>query len=77
MHSFRVGGSLSKSLAGAAVDEMMKISGWKTESIAKYYVGAVSSGKVHGSKRKRGQSCASASELPLSPECQNNFAACS
>ena len=56
MHSFRVGGSLSKSLAGAAVDEMMKISGWKTESIAKYYVGAVSSGKVHGSKRKRGQS---------------------
>lgn len=26
-HSFRVGGSLSKSLAGAAVDDIMKIGG--------------------------------------------------
>ena len=30
MHSFRVGGSLSKSLAGTAVDEIMKIGSWKT-----------------------------------------------
>ena len=36
MHSFRVGGSLSKSLAGTVVDEIMKIGGWKTESVAKY-----------------------------------------
>ena len=36
-HSFRVGGSLSKSLAGTAVDEIMKIDGGgKTESVAKY-----------------------------------------
>ena len=52
MHSFRVGGSLSKSLAGTAVDEKMKIGGWKTESVAKYYIGATSSGRVHGSKKK-------------------------
>ena len=32
MHSFRLGGSLSKSLAGTAVDEIMKIGSWKTES---------------------------------------------
>ena len=50
MHSFRVGGSLSKSLAGTAVDEIMKIGGWKTESVAKYYIGATSSGQVRGSK---------------------------
>ena len=77
MHTFRVGGYLSKSLNGTAVDEIMKIGGWKTESVAKYYIGATSGGKVHGSKRKRGQSYASASELPLSPEFQKHFAACS
>jgi len=76
MHSFRVGGSLSRSLAGTAVDEIMKIGGWKTESIAKYYIGATSSGKVRGGKRKRGQSYADASELPLSPEFEKDFAAC-
>ena len=40
MHSFRVGGSLSKSLAGTAVDEIMKIGGWQTERVARYYIGA-------------------------------------
>ena len=35
MHSFRVGGSLSKSLAGAAVGEIMKIGCRKTETVAK------------------------------------------
>ena len=51
MHSLRVGGSLGKCLAGTAVDEIMKIGGWKTESVAKYYIRATSSGKVPGSKR--------------------------
>ena len=32
MHSFRVGGSVTKSLAGTAVDEIMKIGGWKTRA---------------------------------------------
>ena len=49
MHSFRVGGSLSKSLAGTGVDNIMKIDGWKAESVAKYYIGATSIEKVHGS----------------------------
>ena len=65
MHAFRVEGSLSKSLPGTAVDEIVKIGGWKTESVAKYYIGAITSGSVHDSKRKRGQSYASASELPF------------
>ena len=68
MHPFRVGGSLSKSLTGTAMDEIMPIGGLKTESLAKYYIGATSSGKVLGSRRTRGQSYASASELPLSPD---------
>ena len=46
MHSFRVGGSLSKSLAGTAVDEIMKIAGCKTEGIARYYIGATTSKTV-------------------------------
>ena len=65
MRPFRVGGSPSTFLTGAAVDEVMKIGGWKTESIAKYYIGAISSGQV-GSKRKCGRSYADVSELPLS-----------
>ena len=76
MHSFHVRGSFSKSLAGTAVDEIMKIDRCKTESVATYYIGATSSGKLHDSKRKRGQSNGSASELPLSPEIQKYFAAC-
>ena len=34
MHYVRVGGSPSTFLTGTAVDEIMKIGGWKTESIA-------------------------------------------
>ena len=45
-------------------------------SVAKYYTGATSTGKVLGSKRTRGQSYASASELPLSPEFQADLSAC-
>ena len=76
MHSLRVGGSLTKSLAGTAVDGIMKIGCWKTEAIAKYYIGATSSGRIHGGKRERGQSYANANRLPLSPEFERDFAAC-
>ena len=34
MPSFRVEGALSTFLIGAAVDEIMKTGGWKTESTA-------------------------------------------
>lgn len=34
IHSFRVGGSLSEFLAVTAVDEIMNLGGWKTESVA-------------------------------------------
>ena len=40
MHSFRVGGSPSTFLTGAAVDEIIKTGGWKTESTAQYKIGA-------------------------------------
>lgn len=54
----------------------IEIGGWKTESIAKYYIGATSSGAVAGSKRSRAQSYAGASDLPLSPAFEAEFAAC-
>ena len=72
----RVPGSLAKSLAGTAVDDIMKIGGWKTECIGKYYIGATSRGRVWGGKRKHCQSYADASRLPLSPEFDKDFAAC-
>lgn len=34
----------------------MNIGGWKTESMAKHYIGSTFSGKANGSKRKRDQS---------------------
>ena len=68
IHSFRERGSPTRFLAGTAVDEIMKIGGWKTESIAKYCIVGTSSDRVRGGKRKRGQSYADASRLPLSPE---------
>ena len=74
MYFFRVGGSPSTFRTGAAVDEIMKIGGWKTESIAQYKIGATSSGQV-GSERKCGQSCADVSELPLSPRVPEKIAA--
>ena len=40
MHSFRVEGLLSKSLAGTAVDDMKKIWGWKTEALARHHIDA-------------------------------------
>ena len=68
MYSFRVGGSLTRSLSGTAVNEIMKIGGCKTEQITNYNIGATSSGRVRDGKRKRGQSYADASRIPLSLE---------
>ena len=79
MHSVRVGGPLTRFLAGTAVDEIIKKNcGWKTEAIAKYYsyIGPTSSGRVQDGKRKRGQRYADASLFPRSPEFEKDFAAC-
>ena len=83
MHSFRMEGSLSKSLEGTAVDEIMKIGGWKTEQVARYVVGSTTSAPrgAAGQKRDRvsnrqRESYATAIDLPLSPACQEDFAAC-
>ena len=81
--SFRVGGSLSKSSARTAVDEIVKIGGWKTEQVARYVVGWTTSAPrgAAGQKRDRvsnrqRESYATAIDLPLSPACQEDFAAC-
>lgn len=65
LHSFRVGGSVSKSLASSTVGEILKIEGWRTEILAKYYIGSTTSTRVPASKRKRDDDHATASELPL------------
>ena len=83
MHSFRLGESLSKSFAGTAVDEIMKIGGWKTERVAWYYIGATTSATVEtakgrrdgGSRRERDNRYEIAMDFPLSPAYQEDFAA--
>ena len=65
-HSFRVGSSVSKSLAGTAVDKIIEIRGWKTERIAKYYIDSTTRARIPASERKRDRDYATASELPLS-----------
>ena len=75
MHLFRVGGSVSRSLEGTAVDEIMKIGGWKTERVAPYYIGATTgassatskSKRDERSKRERDRDYAAAIDLPQSP----------
>ena len=73
----RVRGAPSKQpLARTSVDEIMKIGGWKTESFARYFIGATSSGQVQGSKWKRGRSYAAVSKLSLWSEFKKYFAEC-
>ena len=72
----RVEGSVCNAMAGTVVDEKMKLGAWETVSVANYYIGAISSGNVHGSKRERGQSYADASKLPSSPDFEKYFEAC-
>ena len=85
MHSLSVGGSLSKSLAGAAVDEIMKIGGWKTERAARCYIGPTTSAGANskgngkrdgGSQRARDNSYAIAVDFPLSQAFQDDFVGC-
>ena len=85
MHSFRVGGSLSESLAGTAVDEITKIGGEKTERVARYYIGPTTSAGAKskgdgrrdgGSERARDNSHAIAMDFPLYQAFQDDFAAC-
>ena len=83
MHSFRVEGSVSRSLEGTAVDEIMKIGGWKTERVARYHIGATAGASAatskrkcdEGSKRERDRDYAAAIDVPLSPAFQEDFAA--
>lgn len=84
MHSFRVGSSVSKSPGRAAVVEILKNWGWKTEQVARYYIGATvraSAGATghkagRGFEWKRESDHATAQELPLSPAFQKLFATC-
>ena len=39
MHSFRVGGAVSQTLAGTAMDALMAMVGWKIRRVAQRYVG--------------------------------------
>ena len=71
-----VGGSVTKSLAGTAVDEIMKIGGWRKENTAKHYVGSTTSTRAPESKRTRGHVYAHANELPLSQAFESEFSAC-
>ena len=84
MHSFRVGGSLCKSLAGTAGDEIMpSLVGSEMCIRDRYYIGATTSAVATskgegdgGSRRARDSSYAIAMDFPLSQAFQDDFAAC-
>lgn len=69
MHSFRVGGSLSRSLAGESIEQIMQVGGWKTEAITRYYV-------EPSAKRQRARTYNAANAAPLSEAFEADFAAC-
>ena len=76
MHSFRVGGSVSESLAGTAVDEIMKLGGWRSERVATNYIGATSSAAAKGKRRTLDAVYDTADKLPLSPAFKRAYGAC-
>ena len=51
MHSFRVGGAVSRSLAGTTVADIMSLVRWKCAGVGQTYIGATL--PSHGEKRKR------------------------
>lgn len=56
MHSFRVGGSLRRSIDGTSIEEVMQIWGWKAEAVSRDYIGPTTvASSVRGcwAKRKR------------------------
>lgn len=64
------------SLEGTAVDAVMKTAGWRTESVAKRYVGPV---VASGSKRSRNEHYvvyANSSASPLSGDFTRDLSAC-
>lgn len=69
MHSFRVGGSVSRAMAGESIAQIMQVGGWKTEAIARYYV-------EPSAKRRRAQNYHAANDAPLSDAFEADFAAC-
>ena len=79
MHSFRVGGSLSRSMDGTAIEEIMRIGGWKTELMARHYIGPTTSGgseDPRAKKKQRARTYVEADQRPLSLDFQRDFAAC-
>lgn len=65
MHSFRVGGSLSESLAGTAVDEIMQLAGWRPRKMATSYIGPTTSDGAKGKRRRSDNVYDFAEKLPL------------
>lgn len=76
MHSFRVGGSLSKSLAGTPVDEIMQLGGWKTEAMARHYIGATTSGAAVNVGQSVDQLYDHVNVWSASSDFQDRYAAC-
>ena len=76
IHSFRVGGSLSQSLAGTPVDEIMKIGGWKTRSVAEQYIGQTRSQDQVVPAQGVEVAYQAADAAPKAADFQARFAAC-
>lgn len=76
MHSFRVGGLPSDSRAGTAVDQIMKIGGWKTETMAAHFIGPTTSQPNAGKRRKVGRAYDEADRLFISDSFRQRLAAC-
>lgn len=56
-HYFQIGGSLSRSLAGTAVDKVTKIGRWKMEAVARYYIGVAASSALAAASKAKARWC--------------------
>ena len=77
LHSFRVGGSVSQSLAGTHIDAIMEMGGWKTRKMAEHYVGVTCSDLTDSEAGKPLDAAYRESDVfSLTPEFQAKYAAC-
>ena len=77
MHSFRVGGAASHQMSGTPFDVLMEYVGWKSDGVARRYIGATPSatGLLAGAKREYETAFKDADALAATPEFQARYSA--
>ena len=75
MHSFRVGGAVSRNMDGTAMNVLMEYVGWTSATVARRYLGLTASAAAAGVKRSRETVFLEVDALPLPEQFARSYAA--